>query len=58
MAVPVGVRMGMSTGVVMGMNVKTGEEFEKSFFADIFMGLFGTALLFMDMGIRMLFGHN
>jgi hypothetical protein len=58
MAVPGGMCPGMSTGVVMRMSVKTRDEIEKSFFADIFVGLFGTALLFMGMRIRMLFGHT
>jgi hypothetical protein len=58
MAVPAGVCVGMSTGMVMRMRVKTTEETGKSFFAGIFTGLLGTTLLFMEMGIRMLFGHN
>jgi hypothetical protein len=39
----------------MGMGVKTRKETEKSFFVDIFMGLFGTALHFVGLRIRMLF---
>jgi hypothetical protein len=58
MVVPVGVYLGMSIGLLMGMNVKKRTEIEKSFFEDIFMGLFGTALLSMGMRIRMLFRHT
>jgi hypothetical protein len=40
------------------MSVKMRKEIEKSFFADIFMGLLGMILLFMRKRIRMLFGHT
>jgi hypothetical protein len=57
-AVPVGVCLGMSTGVLMRMSVKTTEEIEKPIFSNILIGLFGNALLFLGMRIRMLFGHT
>jgi hypothetical protein len=54
----VAVPVGMSIGVIMRMGVKTREESEKSVFSNILMELFGTALLFLRMRIRMLFGHT
>jgi hypothetical protein len=58
MAMLVGMWLLVSAGLLMRMNMKTRKKIEKSLFADIFMGLFGTTLLFMGMRIRMLFGHN
>jgi hypothetical protein len=58
MAVPVGVCLGMRKGVLMRMSVKMRAEIKKSFFADIFMELFGAALLSIGMRIKMLFGHT
>ncbi|AKB82095.1 hypothetical protein MSBR3_1517 [Methanosarcina barkeri 3] len=52
------VYLGMSTGVVMRMNMKTTEETEKSTLSSILIRLFGTAFLFLRMRIEILFGHN
>jgi hypothetical protein len=61
-AVPMRVFMetdlGMGTGVVMRMNMKTTEETEKSILSSIPIRLFGIAFLFRRMTIEISFGHN